>query len=357
MLSKALEGIADIEVVAQAPNGVMALSKLEQLKTDLALLDAGTDDMSAAELTREILKRHEHMGVIMTAESGAESEQTIQALESGAFDFIEKPQADFEQASEILQRKLLPKIRTFSIRRYSRAAKIDSGAANRNATGIAADSPAGRRDRVPGAFKILAMGVSTGGPDALARIIPALPREFPLPIVIVIHMPKSFTASLSENLNKKSLIRVREAVDGDVLESGVAYVAPGGVHLVVKKAPGNRYMLACDDGPTENGCKPSVDVLFRSLAESCSQKEVVATLLTGMGSDGAAGMGLLKKNGAAWNIVQDEQTSLVWGMPGSAVRAGVADEVLPLDDIAGRLLELVGMRAGTLSGDEHDRTF
>jgi len=182
------------------------------------------------------------------------------------------------------------------------------------------------------------MGVSTGGPEVLAEIIPEFPAWFPLPIVIVLHMPKHFTGRMAEALDRKSELAVSEAAEGDVLQPGHVYLAPGGLHLVLDRDTRQRIALRTVDDPPENGCKPSVDVLFRSAARVLGHR-VLAVVLTGMGEDGTRGLGELKKHKVRV-LVQDEATSVVWGMPGSAVRAGYADEVLPLGRIAPRISEL-----------------
>jgi two-component system chemotaxis response regulator CheB len=169
-------------------------------------------------------------------------------------------------------------------------------------------------------------------------MIPEIPASFPLPVVIVLHMPQHFTGRMAQALARESDIAVKEAADGDILQPGHAYLAPGGRHLILDQETRKRIVLHTIDDPPENGCKPSVDVLFRSAARVLRGR-VLAVVLTGMGEDGLRGLQELKKHQARV-LVQDEATSVVWGMPGSAVRAGCADEILPLGRIAQRITEL-----------------
>lgn len=347
---EALADAPDIEVVAVAPSGTIGLQKIDQFHPDLVLFDMNINDVSSSEFTIESLKRYKNMGVILTTVTSIGTEivgKILFTLENGAFDFIEKPDdsAEEEMAVATLKRKLLPKIWAFSIKRYSRIAiKASGSGAIKKETGTG-DKSVKRKDirlKPSGSqhLSIIVIGVSTGGPEALTRIIPLLPRSFHLPIVIVLHMPKLFTKSMAAELNKKSQLDVKESAPGDVLKPGIVFLAQGGIHLVVKKNSEGRYSLDFDDGPPENGCKPSVDVLFRSISENYKD-DVLALILTGMGLDGVQGMGLLKEKGVR-TIAQDEESSLIWGMPGAAVKAGFIDEVLPIDSIALRIMEITG---------------
>jgi two-component system chemotaxis response regulator CheB len=189
-------------------------------------------------------------------------------------------------------------------------------------------------------FDMIVIGVSTGGPEALSHILPELPASFPVPIIIVLHMPQFFTQSMAQELDHKSEMRVKEAEDGEMVQKGSVYLARGGKHLLIKRKDLDQFMLYHDDGPEVNGCKPSVDVFFESVEKVMKQK-IIAIILTGMGEDGVKGISRLKERGAV-TIAQDSNTSIVWGMPGAAVRAGVIDEVLPVHVIANRLIELTG---------------
>ncbi len=182
------------------------------------------------------------------------------------------------------------------------------------------------------------MGVSTGGPNALQTLVPRLPADLPFPILCVQHMPPLFTASLAERLDRASPLKVVEGAEGMRPENGVMYIAPGGRHMVLSRGADGRPCLRLTDAAPVNSCRPSVDVLFRSVADAAGG-DVVTLVLTGMGADGADGATTLRAKGA-WSIVQDEASSVVWGMPGAVVQAGQADEILPLERIAERVAEI-----------------
>lgn len=344
ILKKALDTLPDMDVIATAPNGSIGMIKIMDLKPEIILLDCEINDYSLTQFSEECIAALDDPGIILTTKpDSAEDkiEKIIFALESGAFDFIEKPAEDAgELQLSSLQRRLAAKIRVFSIKHYSRVAMLHSTKHLQQAIdGDKTETIKKHHTVIKGEHKLIVIGVSTGGPKALTRIIPELPANFKLPVVIVIHMPRLFTKTMADELNRKSALTVREAEDGDVLKSGHVYLARGGEHLKVLKGVANQHILLYDDGPPENGCKPAVDVLFRSAAP-IYQKAVISVILTGMGEDGVKGMKLLKQHGAK-TIAQDEETSVVWGMPGAAVKAGIVDEVLALDEIAGYLMETV----------------
>jgi len=206
------------------------------------------------------------------------------------------------------------------------------------ATVAKADAGVASGRRPPAHIEALVIGVSTGGPNALHVFVPKLPADLPFPVLCVQHMPPLFTASLAERLDRDSALQVVEGADGQRIEKGCMYIAPGGRHMVVARGPDGRIVLKLSDAPPVNSCRPAVDVLFRSIDEVVGGN-VVSVVLTGMGSDGAAGVKVLREKGA-WSIVQDEATSVVWGMPGAVAQHGDADEILPLDRISDRIAEL-----------------
>jgi len=351
-LRTALGGESDIEVVAVASSGKLGLDRVRQLHPDVVILDAGLSDVAPVDFTAAVLTASPQTGVILTCtDDAASANHVILALEAGAFDFVLKPAARcMPENTAPLQRLLVQKIRCFSIRRYSRIAKSYALAQTPPGTQAAAVDPslsaqaAVRRTlgqpglRKDGQIEAVVMGVSTGGPEALSEVIPELPASLPVPIVIVLHMPKLFTGRMAEALDRESDLAVKEAADGDIAQPGQVYLAPGGRHLILGQETRRRIVLRTVDDPPENGCKPSVDVLFRSAA-NVLRGRVLAVVLTGMGEDGTRGLRELKKHQVRV-LVQDEATSVVWGMPGSAVRAGCADEILPLGKIAQRISEL-----------------
>ncbi len=190
--------------------------------------------------------------------------------------------------------------------------------------------------------KIVAIASSTGGPHALQSVIPRLPRNLNAPILLVQHMPKGFTQSLAERLDELSGLRVKEAADGEELRKGTVYIAKGGVHMKVHRSSAGRYYIRYSDEPIRDGVKPNASYMFESLMD-CGFENVVCVVLTGMGSDGTEGIAALRENDNTYVIAQDEETCTVYGMPGSVVKSGLADAVLPLEQIAQEIIHRVGV--------------
>lgn len=346
IMKKSLEGLPDLTVMATSPNNHIGSMKALDLKPEVILVDAEVNDLLPDEFTRNIHKKLPDTTVILTVQPNARPEiveRTLRGLESGAFDIVVKPPlGGGDEVIERIKRRLLLKIHGCLTRKYTAFAKNVSGTHKTEKAAV------DLKDKIlankslsagKGKFRVVAIGISTGGPRALLEMVPHFSVVFPLPVVIVLHLPKMFTGSMANELNAKSGISVVEARDGDMLKAGNVYLAEGGSHLVVKRGDDGKEYLHYDDGPPENGCKPSVDVLFRSLAE-VYRGNVLAVLCTGMGEDGTRGLAVLKGYGAR-AIAQDRETSIVWGMPGSAVQAGLIDEVLPLQKIVDRINELV----------------
>jgi two-component system chemotaxis response regulator CheB len=258
---------------------------------------------------------------------------TIEALANGAADYVAKPtaQQNREAAARSLAAQLLPRIHALARRTQPRI--LPAAPARAPLAPATTVAPA-----------VLAIGVSTGGPEALERLLPALPGYFPLPVVIVQHMPALFTSMLAEHLDKCCRLRVREAAEGLAVVPGNIFIARGDSHLEVVKAASGRSNAALHltNAPPENYCRPSVDVLFRSLAGAYGGS-VLAVVLTGMGSDGLAACRILREHGATV-LAQDEATSTVWGMPGAVATAGLAHRILPLSEIAPEILRLTAAR-------------
>ena len=349
-LASALADYRDIEVCGTSPTGKLGLDKTLRLAPDLVLLASSLSDVSPVDFTQAVLDQAPLTCVLVVASDDTLSADTaIRALEAGAFDFILKPPGRCkEERVSGLRRLLPPKIRCCSIRRYSRMARRSSPAAGPRppkvkkapVLRVPVALPAPAAGMKGNAFEAVLVGASTGGPEALSKLLPVFPASFPLPIVVVLHMPRAFTRRMAAALNQESVLTVTEGKDGDVLAPGHAYLAPGGQHTTVERGLRQRVLLKLVDGPPENGCKPAVDVLLRSAA-SVFRNRVLTVLLTGMGEDGTKGLSALRERPTTV-LVQDEETSVVWGMPGSAVRAGRVDEILPLDMIGERVMEIVG---------------
>jgi len=265
---------------------------------------------------------------------------TVKALEAGAFDFIAKPSGESAEANLVtLRDELLAKVRAYASSRRRLAPATSTTAAIAPMPPTVRRGPS-KRSRV----RAVVIGTSTGGPRALADLMPELCQKIDVPILIVQHMPAGFTRTLAESLARQTGRKIVEATEGMSLEPASGYVAPGGKHLLIRgtaAAP----LTALNEQPPENGCRPSADVLFRSAAATFGA-EVVAVILTGMGQDGTAGLGAIRRAGGHV-IAQDQASSVVWGMPGSAVEAGVVDEVHPLDKIASAVSAVVNRVAST----------
>nr|WP_221378451.1 chemotaxis response regulator protein-glutamate methylesterase [Actinoplanes polyasparticus] len=355
LIVDALGGAENIEVVGTASNGLLAQAKIDQLKPDVITMDIEMPQMDGITAVRELRKRHKQIPVIMFSTlSAAGASATLEALSAGATDYVTKPSntGSVEQSIKAVRDELVPKIYALAGKRRpsaTPAAPTRPGAAphrvglpptgpGRPPAGPPSSAPvrtAPRRSAPGGRIDILAIGSSTGGPDALTKVLSGIPADIPVPIVITQHMPPVFTKMFAERLDRSTPLRVVEAGDGMELTAGWAYVAPGDQHLVLHRR-GTATLTQLSGAPPENSCRPAVDVMFRSVA-ALYGGSAYATVLTGMGHDGRGGAKVLRDAGAEV-LAQDEATSVVWGMPGAVVGAGLADEILPLDRIAAHLV-------------------
>jgi len=346
IVSDALAGLPGVEVVGTAANGRLALARMAALQPDLVTLDIEMPEMNGIEVLEAMGPAALKTGVIvLSALTTRGGEMTVRALELGAFDFITKPDNGTPAGNLARLRECLqPMIRAFERRRDIRMMlRPDSARPPRSdippaRPAFAAPEPAVAARRRIGPPLVL-IGVSTGGPAALASLIPALPGDLNAPVLIVQHMPALFTNPLAISLSRKSAMQVTEAKDGMAAQSGCAYLAPGGAQMKAIAGPRGETVLRLTDDPPENGCKPAVDYLFRSVALQFPGR-AVAAILTGMGNDGTAGLRLLKRGGC-YSIAQDEASCVVFGMPKEAIAAGLVDTVAPLDRIAAAIVRSV----------------
>jgi len=420
LITDALADDPAITVIGTAPNGRVALQKIEQLKPDLVTLDVEMPVLDGIGTLRELRKTHQRLPVIMFSTlTAAGAAATVEALTAGASDYVTKPANVGSVAESIrsVREQLVPRIHALAgrtrggggaaggaakvppsfIGRPGTVAPPAGGAGGRPpmptgarvtaptrptvgrpvppASGLAGAPAPGAAPRLtpsagriggggPGAdatgpattgrapnaavarppatgsgrIDVIAIGCSTGGPDALARVVKMLPSGLPVPVLVVQHMPPVFTRMFAERLDRGSALRVVEATADMPLEAGTVYIAPGDYHLEVVRR-GTAVTTALNTGPPENFCRPAVDVLFRSVNRTYG-RSTIAVVLTGMGHDGRGGCAELARSGAEI-VAQDEATSVVWGMPGSVVSAGLATAILPLDEISTYVLARV----------------
>lgn len=344
LITQALEQVKDVEVVGVASNGKIALERIEQWHPDVVTLDIEMPEMNGLETLQRMRRLYPEVRVIMFSTLTARGAAvTIEALTLGADDYVTKVsnEGSLDRSMARLREELVPKVRQF-FRRPGEGAPAQKRAAE---TRVVETRVKGGWESsiVPPTAKaqprVLAIGVSTGGPAALAAILPAIPASFPLPVLIVQHMPPMFTRLLAERLNSICQMPVAEASLGEAVEAGKILVGPGDFHL---KVVGDRgaVRVSLDQAAPMNSCRPAVDALFESVA-AVYGGEAVAVVLTGMGQDGLKGAQVLRAQGATI-LAQDEATSVVWGMPGAVTKAGAADRVLPLDRVVPEILEIVG---------------
>ena len=330
VLSDLLASDPGMVVAGTAGNGSQALARIAEIKPDVVTLDVDMPGMDGMEALVEIRKLYAKLPVIMFSaltERGATA--TLDALARGASDYVAKPsyRETPERSHERVRKELLEKIKAL-------CAEHAPQPQPRLVSTPVSVRPEPRID-------VIAIGTSTGGPGALSKLIPQFPADLPVPIVIVQHMPPLFTRLLAERLNGLAPLEVQEGKEGQKLQRGQVWIAPGDHHMTVARK-GTDFLLSLNRNPQENSCRPAVDVLFRSVAQTYGAN-VLAVVLTGMGSDGTQGAGVIREAGGEV-LVQDEESSMVWGMPGSVVAASLADRIFPLSGIAPEVLRRVSMR-------------
>ena len=315
-----------IQVVGTAIDGNFGLKKIEDLKPQVITLDLEMPGMGGLDMLKEIMRRHRIPVIVVSSHSTDGASVTLKALSLGAFDFVAKP-ADVSSRMQEIARELISKIKAAA---QSRGIQIQPGA------NFA--MPAEKPKTKPGAAKeptrIIAIGISTGGPQSLQYLLAQFPSDFPGSIVVVQHMPEGFTDMFARRLDECCPLNVKEAQSGDLLVAGRVLICPGSRHLKVKRLPLGDIAILSDD-PRVNGHRPSADVMFKSVAEEFGPK-AVAVLMTGMGEDGAQNLGLVKAAGGL-TIAQGEQSCIVFGMPKAAIERGHAMRVVELDALAATL--------------------
>ncbi len=355
LLTMILEQEPDLEVAGTAPNGAVALSKIELAKPDLVTLDVEMPVMDGLTTLPELKRRWPRLPVIMFSTlTSRGAEATIEALSRGASDYVTKPEGfqNFQESMGHLRRELVPRIHALCTR-FAPQPVAPPPPLKRPETPLTpAKAPlperkvevAERHQRLPkqsprpkptvkrkmGRYGLAVLGISTGGPNALGELLPTLPGNLPVPLLIVQHMPPMFTKMLADRLNTKCALTIREAEEGAVIKPGEVWIARGDYHMEVHERP-EGLVLHLQQEPAVNSCRPAADVLFESAAV-LDNTRVLGIVMTGMGHDGRDGAALLRDAGGEI-LAQDEASSVVWGMPGSVVEANLADSVLPLSEI------------------------
>ena len=335
-ITRILQADPRLEVVGRALDGEAAVKAVEKLRPDVVTMDINMPRMDGIEATRRIVRKHGTPIVIVSAYASANSVaiQTMQALMNGAIESVQKPSGEIGLDLDMVGAELIAKVKAASRAKPQTKSVGGLGGSARQGEDTATLSP--WRAMPPGGVSFVALGVSTGGPSTLEKFVPQLAGDYPLPIVLVIHMPEVFIPILASNLDSHSRIKVKVAEDGDRLRPGEMVVAPAGAHTKISRDLRTRFEL----GAPVNGCLPSVDVLFDSIAQNVSSR-ALGVVLTGMGRDGAKGLGAMREQGNV-TAAQDEATSVVYGMPKAAATSGAAMYEVPLNEMANFLNRAAG---------------
>lgn len=358
IIASALQKEPSIEIAGFASNGLEAIEAIQTCSPDVMTLDIEMPEMDGLTALREIRKVNKYLPIIMFSSLTHKGAQAaVMALTAGASDYVGKPantSSGIDNAFKVLETELIPKIIGLAKRVKSRKAREGQLADTQGMTppkgaitanrSLASTKPISTLEsKVSKATsavlakpaEAVCIGVSTGGPEALMQVFSAFNAPISVPIFIVQHMPADFTALLAARLSSIGVMTVKEAQEGEIAEPGVAYIAPGGFHMTLSR-PGTKTIIHLNTEPPENSCRPAVDVLFRSAAQLYGSG-LLAVMLTGMGYDGLKGTKIIKENGGQV-IAQDEATSVIWGMPGAVVQAGLADVVLPIDKMTDEII-------------------
>ncbi|SNR89416.1 two-component system, chemotaxis family, response regulator CheB [Anaerovirgula multivorans] len=340
ILSDILNSDEHLQVIGDAKNGKEAIEVIKTLKPDVITLDVEMPIMNGIDALKIIMEINPIPVVMLSGLTYKGAESTMIALELGAIDFIQKPSSIFMVNADHLKKEIVEKVKN------AHKAKVfyDHSITNKVDT-TRRSIERQRNTRGNTSIKnIVAIGISTGGPRALQHIIPLIPKDFPGSFLIVQHMPPGFTRSLADRLNSISSVTVKEAEDAELLYPGCVYIAPGSHHLEVKTNDVNKLYIHLSEKQLVSGHRPSADVLFRSLANlKENRKNLIGVIMTGMGSDGTKGLIDLKQKTSAYIIAQKEESCVVYGMPKSAVKAGIVDEIVSLEKIMNVIVNRVGV--------------
>lgn len=331
-----LESAGDIKVTGTAKDGHEAIEKVRLLNPDVITLDVEMPSMDGLSCLKELQKITRAPVIMLSSLTSTGAQSTIEALEAGAIDFVTKPTGLFEISGEHKRKEIIEKVRV-----AKRAGK----------TGISDKTGPVRREKAAAGGNIqrnskletiVAIGTSTGGPKALQEVIPYIPADVPAALLVVQHMPPGFTKTLAERLNTLSGLLVKEAEDGEIIQPGFVYIAPGDYHMLLSKGKNEVLSIKLTKDPAVGGHRPAVNVMMNSIAES-GFGSVIGVIMTGMGTDGSEGVANIKKHNKGIIISQDEKSCVVYGMPKAAIKTGVVDEVVPLKQIADVIVKNVGV--------------
>lgn len=346
VISDIIRSDEQLSIADTASNGESALDLLLQGKRyHLILVDLNMPKMDGVQLLKEMNKHHISIPTVVVSSIASESaNETMQALELGAFDFVRKPDGPVGQALADFRREVLVRAHcACGLGNYSEEFEKEEKKAPEKPVVQRAVSRNTVRGHTGAGQKLVVIASSTGGPKSLQSVIPFFPKNFPYPIVVVQHMPQGFTASLASRLNEMSPLIVKEAEDGELLQKGYVYIARGGKQCELIQQAAGKYMISENDKPARGGLRPCADIFLESLLET-SFDEIVCGVLTGMGADASQGILQIRKQLKNVKVVaQDKATCVVYGMPRAAKMAGVVDEMVPLEDVTGTIMKKIGV--------------
>lgn len=335
VISDLLEESGDIKVIGTAKDGLEAIEKVKLLNPDVITLDVEMPAMDGLSCLKELQKETKAPVIMLSGFTTRGATATIEALAAGAIDFITKPTGLFEISGEEKKKEIVEKIR---MAKRVRITKDIEGPAPEQKE----KETAGKIVRSSVLKTIVAIGTSTGGPKALQEVIPYIPGDVPAAVLIVQHMPPGFTKSLAERLNTLSGLMVKEAEDGEKVQPGYAYIAPGDYHMLLHRSRGGVLGIKLTKDPAVGGHRPAVNIMMNSVAET-GFPSVIGVIMTGMGADGSEGVLNIKKRNRGTIISQDEKSCVVYGMPKAAVKTGAVDRVVPLNQIADAIVKNLGV--------------
>jgi len=338
-LRKLLESDKDIEIIGYARNGKEALEQLKIHKPDVITLDVEMPVMNGIETLKEIITMPHPIPVIMVSSiTKAGAQVTLEALNLGALDFVTKPSASSSLELERVKNDLISKVKGAAGVEPKHIATIAAQVLKENKTTVSSKLSISVDTFKKSKYKVVLIGISTGGPPALQEILPQFPKEFPLPIVVAQHMPPGFTKPMAERFDKLSPLNVNEAKDGDILKPGKIFIGKAGFHIKIKKRGSTAYLNITEE-PKDTLYHPQIDIMFETAAEVFGG-DVIAVIMTGMGSDGTEGLKQLKMHNA-FVIGQNKETSAIYGMPKVAYESGVVDKILPLKQIPETIIKKI----------------